>query len=180
KNEAVRWFEKAAQEGHVKAQSALAELSFHEGDHEGAVKWFRMAAESGDPVSQATLGGMYKRGPGVPQDYQQAVKWYRMAAEQGYVPAQRELAIMYEQGLGVMMDYREAEKWYRQAADANGGMPAMQLDLGKFYERCRQDYQQAAQWYQKALDGKDERARDALRKLMDRQKQEASQSQPDN
>jgi HEAT repeat protein len=180
KNEAVRWFEKAAQEGHVKAQSALAELSFHEGDHEGAVKWFRMAAESGDPVSQATLGGMYKRGPGVPQDYQQAVKWYRMAAEQDYVPAQRELAIMYEQGLGVMMDYREAEKWYRQAADANGGMPAMQLDLGKFYERCRQDYQQAAQWYQKALDGKDERARDALRKLMDRQKQEASQSQPDN
>jgi TPR repeat protein len=44
-------------------------------------------ATQGDVVAQNSLGGMYRMGKGVPQDYAEALKWFRLSAAQGQVDA---------------------------------------------------------------------------------------------
>lgn len=64
----------------------------------------KAAAEQGDVKAQLSLGEMYARGEGVPQDYVEAAKWYRKAAEQGNADAQTTLGLMYSEGVGVPKD----------------------------------------------------------------------------
>ena len=59
-----------------------------------AVKWYRRAAEQGNVDAQYSLGDMYARGDGVPEDDAEAVKWFRLAAEQDHADAQFSLDIM--------------------------------------------------------------------------------------
>ena len=77
------------------------------------------AAEQGQAEAQYTLGFMYAKGEGVPQDYAEAMKWFRKAAEQGHAEAQHNLGNMYVQGKGVPQDDVEAYTWLAVAA-ANG------------------------------------------------------------
>jgi len=46
--------------------------------------WYRLAAELESASAQATLGGMYERGRGVPQDNAIAHMWYNIGAANGY------------------------------------------------------------------------------------------------
>ncbi len=77
---------------------------------------YRKAAEKGVAKAQHSLGFMYERGEGVPQDYAEAVKWYRKAAEQGHAEAQGNLGLMYVGGLCVPQDYVQAHMWLDLAA----------------------------------------------------------------
>ncbi len=77
---------------------------------------YRKAAEKGVAKAQHSLGLMYERGEGVPQDYAKAVKWYRKAAEQGHAEAQGNLGLMYVGGLCVPQDYVQAHMWLDLAA----------------------------------------------------------------
>ena len=83
------------------------------GDFATALREWTPLAEQGDAIAQTSLGVLYERGDGVPQDIKQAVRWYRLAAEQGDAIAQFNLGIMYDNGRGVSQDYKEAVKWYR-------------------------------------------------------------------
>lgn len=40
------------------------------------------AADQGEARAQASLGRMYAKGQGVPQDYSKAINWARLAADQ--------------------------------------------------------------------------------------------------
>jgi len=89
--EAVRWYRKAAEQGHALAQCNLG-VMYDKGrgvkqDHAEAVRWYRKAAEKGHAHAQCNLGGMYASGQGVKQDHAEAVRWFRKAAEQGLVYA---------------------------------------------------------------------------------------------
>jgi len=66
------------------------------GDFATALREWEPLAEQGDASAQFSLGAMYEKGKGVPQDYKTAVKWYRLAAEQGYASAQSILGWMYD------------------------------------------------------------------------------------
>ncbi len=57
--------------------------AYERGDYETALKEWRPLAEQGEMVAQWSLGVMYERGRGVPQDYVQAYRWYTLAASQG-------------------------------------------------------------------------------------------------
>ncbi|MDE7412625.1 MAG: sel1 repeat family protein, partial [Muribaculaceae bacterium] len=157
KAEAVRWYWKAAEQGHVKAQLFLG-TSYENGigvsmDDQEAAKWYRKAAEQGDDWAQFLIACKYEKGKGVPQDYQEAVRWYRKAAEQDNSIAQFHLGVMYDNGLGVSQDYQEAVRWYRKAAEQ--GNSIAQFNLGYMYANGQgvpQDYQEAVRWYQKAAD----------------------------
>ena len=72
----------------------------------------KIKAEKGYAPAQYILGGMYRRGQGVPKDEAEAVKWYRKAADQGDANAQSMLGIMYANGEGVPQDGAEAYKWF--------------------------------------------------------------------
>ena len=133
---AVKWFRKAAEQGHCLAQMELG-LCYEVGrgvpqDYDEAVKWFRKAAEQGYEVAQNELGVCYYKGFGVPQDYAEAVNWYRKAAEQGYWDSMYNLGICYYEGFGVSQDYAEAVNWFRKAAEQ--GHVGSMYNLGVLYE----------------------------------------------
>ena len=102
--EAVRWYHRAAEQGHALAQFNLG-FMYKNGqgvtqDYVQAVKWYRKAAEQGAANAQINLGLMYNIGYGVPQDYAEAVKWYRKAAEQGDASARFNLGLHVQEQSG--------------------------------------------------------------------------------
>lgn len=89
--EAVRWFLKAASQGHVEAEYALG-FHFQYGigvvcDPEEAVRRYRLAAGMGHIDAQGKLGLCYLMGQGVTQSDSEAVKWLVKAAKYGYSEA---------------------------------------------------------------------------------------------
>ena len=74
-----------------------------------------------------TLGWLYLKGDGVPQDYRVAAEWLRQAAGRGLAVAQRTLSVMYARGHGVSRDLGAAYMWSKIAAE-NGNDGAAQLE----------------------------------------------------
>lgn len=100
KAEGVRWLRRAADMGHVRAQSNLGML-YDKGDgvpldQKEAAVWYRKAADKGDAQSQFNLGLMYTNGEGVAKDRTEAVKWLKKAARQGHPNARKLLKVMGE------------------------------------------------------------------------------------
>ena len=152
--ESLKWFQKAAEQGHVRAQYEMGNRHEQVSNYKDAVKWYRMAAEQGDAESQRRLGCLYYNGRGVGQDYLEAVRWTRRAAEQGDAIAQGNLGYSYAMGHGVCQDYAEAERWYGKSADQSASGHG-QYNLGNKYFRgecVRQDYAEAEKWYRKAAE----------------------------
>jgi len=117
--EAVKWFRKAAEKGHMKAQSMLA-LCYDSGDGvendpTEALKWYKKASEQGDKSSPYFIGRMYKNGEGVPKDIKEAVKWFQIAAERDEPFAQEAIGELYEGGNGVEKNLQTAKEWYEKA-----------------------------------------------------------------
>jgi TPR repeat protein len=97
KEEAIKWYYKAAQQGNVDGQDRLA-ANYYDGEgvpenKMEAVKWWHKAAEQGLAMSQCSLGACYANGIGVPEDEAKVEKWLRKAAEQGYVLSQCNLGL---------------------------------------------------------------------------------------
>jgi hypothetical protein len=80
-------------------------------DNAASVEWLKSRAAQGDTEAQHSLGVMYAKGEGVPQDYTESLKWIRLAAAQGYARAQYRLGYMYAHGEGVPPDQLQAHKW---------------------------------------------------------------------
>ncbi len=82
KDQAKKWFARAAAEGNYPAMVQLARLADSEGDYAEAMKWFQQAANnSQDVASPLMVGDYYLYGKGVPVNYQEAEAWYRKALE---------------------------------------------------------------------------------------------------
>ncbi len=142
------------------------------GDYAAALKFWLPLAEQGDAKLQVTVGLLYEKGLGVPQDFVRAHMWFILAAAQDneeakqgrdrtaslmapdqIAAAQTNLAYMYENGRGVPKDYAEAVKWYRMAAGQ--GHAVAQNSLGFMYDIGQgvpQDYAEAAKWYRRAAE----------------------------
>ncbi len=104
------------------AQAASFEEGFEayrDGNHELARTTWEEAAGNGDARSMFSLGSLYMRGTGVPQDTAKAYAWFLRAAEEGLPQAQYNVAFMLEQGNGVERDPGAAIEWYRKAAEAS-------------------------------------------------------------
>lgn len=87
KNEAIKWFRKAANRGHKDAQCRLG-LCYYHGDGitrdtYDAVKWFRKAAEQNHAKALWNLGCCYILGEGVEEDIVEACKMFLKSSEQG-------------------------------------------------------------------------------------------------
>eukprot|EP00050_Salpingoeca_kvevrii_P004125 m.243407 g.243407 ORF g.243407 m.243407 type:complete len:398 (+) comp10949_c2_seq3:667-1860(+) len=157
KEEAVRLYKLAADQGLVAAQHNLAVCYEYgkgvEQDQEEAVRLYRLAADQGFAPAQKILGFLFRKGTGVDQNLQEAVRMYRLAAIQGYAGAQKNLAFCYQYGEGVEQDLNEALRLYRLAADR--GHAAAQQGLGFCYHQgmgVKKDLTQAARLYKLAAD----------------------------
>ena len=90
--QAVFWYRKSAERGHVEAQFNLGQCYLFgtgvEKDPKLAVQWYRKSADQGMKDAQFNLGVCFANGWGVEKDTTQAVYWCRKAAEQGMKEAQ--------------------------------------------------------------------------------------------
>lgn len=109
----VPWFTRAAEAGHLPAQTALAGLLADRQDWDAAARWFAAAADQGDALSAHSLGVLHDRGRLGPEARAQASRWFRQAAEGGHVPAQFALGAVLAEA-----DDPEAAIWFARAAEA--------------------------------------------------------------
>lgn len=150
------WYQKAAEQGHMGAQSALGQAYYYgqEGlsrDRKTGFTWYLKAAEQGDHRSQLRAAQILHAGEYVAKDMAEAVRWYRRAAEQGNNVAQYILGEVYLGGDGIAKDEAEAARWYRLGAEQ--GEPSSAIRLGSLYENGRgvpQDDEEAIRWYRVA------------------------------
>ncbi len=93
KHEAVKWYQKSAEQDYPVGQWNLA-FMYVRGDgvevnYTKARELFQKSADSGFANAQYDLGMMYLQGLGGKEDRGEAEKWFRMSAEQGYREAKK-------------------------------------------------------------------------------------------
>ena len=90
--EAIKWYQKAADAGYLKAMDTLGEVL-------------------------TCLGVRYYNGKEVKQDYVKSFKWFQKAAEARDKKGMEYLADAYRDGIGVKKDLKMARYWYKEASD---------------------------------------------------------------
>lgn len=110
--DAFYWIREMAEEGNIKAQSALATLYFYgvgnPQNYDEAFAWFSKAAEQGHAKAQYGLGFMYLN---IKNEPSAAFDWFLKAAKQGNLDAADNLVLMYNTGQGVELDKEQAVYW---------------------------------------------------------------------
>ena len=102
KQEALRWYRRAAIQGDMFAQNALGD-NYWEGtgvpkDDREAVRWWRLAAAKGFVPAQHSLGKILAGGSqGIPADKPQAYMWLMLSAAQGDEEAGRQGHLLSKQ-----------------------------------------------------------------------------------
>src|SRR4051812_15832964 len=89
---AKTWFERAARQNHVDAQTTLGLLLFQSGDQAEGLKWLKAAAEQGEARALLVYGTALFNGDGVAQDPVLGYAYVSRAAAQGLAPAKETLA----------------------------------------------------------------------------------------
>jgi len=114
--EALQWYEKAAEQGNIYAQLSLGHMHINgigvEKDAKEAVHWFREAARQGDETAQHNLGHFYSEGIGVTRNFQLSIDWYEKAAAQGDKQAKLALADLYRKRIGTPEAHEKAKSFY--------------------------------------------------------------------
>jgi TPR repeat protein len=182
-SEALKWLQKAAEQGHRKAQDALrkqnAAANGSSTDMPATseltnLEIFKDSSDENNSVGNQTNGSetteadtlfsnamqIYSRAlftedkAEVTGLLQEVAKLLRKSAEQGHAESQSVLGQMYENGSGVTMNLMEAVRWYRSAADQ--GNSAAQYNLGRMYasgNAVQKDIAEAMQLYRKSMQG---------------------------
>ena len=155
--QAIVWFQNAAEAGHGKAIKALGHI-YEDKDEAMAVEWYRKGVELGHSCCMTNLGVAYSDGEyGLAKDEVKAVEWYRRSAEVdtscgcGMVA----LGLSYENGKdGLSVDEVRAVELYRKAAAL--GNPRAMNNLGICYKYGKggltKDETKAVEWFQKAAE----------------------------
>jgi len=113
-NNAIRWFEKAAEKGHLKSHYELGKIYFVgkggiKPDFKQSAKWFLEPATQGYDDAQYKLGIFYLNGKGVSQDPTLAHFWLTKAADQNNTYALYTLGKMYYLGDFIDQDINKAK-----------------------------------------------------------------------
>ncbi len=194
--EAVKWYQKAADQGDAAAQNNLGAMYLRgmgvaQSDVD-ALRWYLRAAVEGYPAAQTNVGFLNAAGRGTHQNDEDAVRWCRKAAEKGYAPAQSNLAFMYSEGRGLRRDGNEAVRWSRKATAQNyapaeyklgllymaaeHGSAAAENEIGRAYQYGQgvpQSDMEALKWYRKGSDHGLLEARHSLEVLQSKWQQSA-------
>ena len=88
---AKTWFERAAEQGHVDAETTLGLLLFQNGNQAEGLKWLKKAADQGEPRALLVYGTALVNGDSVTQDPVLGYAYVSRAAAQGLQPAKETL-----------------------------------------------------------------------------------------
>lgn len=89
---AKTWFERAAGQGHLDAETTLGLLLFQNGDQAAGLNWLKKAADQGEPRALLVYGTALVNGDNVTQDPVLGYAFVSRAAAQGLQPAKDTLA----------------------------------------------------------------------------------------
>ena len=126
--EALKWYERAADKGIVLAMFRLGTL-LEKGlgtkkDPDAARRYYLQAAERGNAKAMHNLAVLDADGGGKGPNYKAAANWFKKAAERGIADSQYNLGILYARGIGLEQNLAESFKWFSLAAaqgDADAG-----------------------------------------------------------
>ena len=129
---AQTWFERAARDGHLDAQTTLGLLLFNTGNRVGGLRWLKSAAEKGEPRALLIYGTALFNGDGIVRDPVLAYAYVSRAAAQGLAPAKATLAEMdkllpldqRKKGLARALDLAVPTKPDRAAPTKSAAKPA--------------------------------------------------------
>lgn len=134
---AFRWFERAAQKGHIQSISAIgAAYASGDGvevDYKAAKRYLTKAEKKGDARAMERLGFLYENGFGVRRSLAIAIFKYQKAAERGNSAAMIALGRMLENGIGMDVDLPKAAAWYRSAVANDSAVAQRKLAEYLFY-----------------------------------------------
>jgi cell division septation protein DedD len=91
-SQSQNWLERAADQGHVDAETTLGLMLFQNGDKDSGLKWLKMAADQGDPRAQLVYGTALFNGDGVTQNPVLGYALVARSAAQGLGPAKQTLS----------------------------------------------------------------------------------------
>jgi TPR repeat protein len=152
---AREWYEKAAAQGHARAQYKLGVI-FERGygvrrDVLLAREWYEKAAAQGHRVAQYKLGMRHFDGEGGIPDYTLASEWFQKAAAQGHTAAKFMLGRLCALGCGLQQDDTQARRWFQKAAEEQHVLAQYYLALFYYFGRGGvRDHDQARKWFGKA------------------------------
>ncbi len=157
---AMRWYLKAATQGHVDAQVNLGVIFIHEITSAGGSRnpeqaryWFKRAAELGDAQAMVYLARIYLDGDGTAAAPEKACRWLERAGEAGHVDAYNQLGLLFAGSRVGTPDPQRAALAFERGARL--GDQRAQLNLGNCYltgHGVEQDHARAAEWYRAAAD----------------------------
>ena len=161
---AVKWYEAASAQGHLRAKKQLAGMyEFGIGvkvDDHKAFELYKESAEGGIAESQANLGRMYEKGKGVVRNAAAAREWFLKAGKQGFLVYDYlneddlyNLGVMFATGDGVVKDDVYSYGNYKAAAmkghlKSQYALGLMCIDDSNFY-RSDKD---AIKWFTMAAE----------------------------
>lgn len=131
--EAIKWFEMAANQGHVRSQYQLGKIYLYgqgiKANRKKAYFYLSKAAKQDHLESQYELGNYYLRGNSNQPQYEKAVHWFRRAANQDHVRSTYMLGKLMYEGKGIKRDIQKAKKLLKLASET--GLPAATKYLAK-------------------------------------------------
>lgn len=139
--EALRWYQRAANQGNAQAEHLIRCMQDK----------FQAGADTGDSDAQCVLGILYEIGEEQNKDLKKAYSLYKLSAEQDNAYGQCRLAWCYYFGLGVSRNYDVAVIWFQKAAKQ--GLSHAFNELGRLYENghgTRKDLKKAYEYYAKS------------------------------
>ena len=89
---AQTWLERAAEKGHVDAQTTLGLLLFQNGNQAEGLRWLKGSAEKGDARAMLVFGTALFNGDSIAQDPVLGYAYVSRAAAQGLEPAKSTIA----------------------------------------------------------------------------------------
>jgi hypothetical protein len=91
---AQTWYERAARQGHIDAQTTLGLLLFQNGNQTAGLRWLKGAADKGDARALLMYGTALFNGDGIAQDPVLGYAYVSRAAAQGLAPARQTIEQM--------------------------------------------------------------------------------------
>lgn len=169
-NLAYEWFKRAYEHGFEDAKRQLdnkdeKDQNYKKQRCEDAIATYQKILEQGGCIPYSKLALCYDK----LKDYVNAFKYFLKAAENGNEFAKYCLGMYCYRGTGTEQDYKKAAEWFQTAAEK--GNHDAQFILGCQYEEgngVEQNYESAVYWYKKSAEQENEKAKEALRRLVDK------------
>jgi len=157
---AFAWFQKAAAQDHIEANSWLGRC-YRDGigteqNVEMSFNCFRFAAEHDCVEAQYDLARCYFEGKGIQKNAVLGLQWCEMAAENGFAKAQYLLACRYLDGVGVSKNFEQGFAWLNRVAQIDDSIieDKVMLRLAEAYKGIdvEQSDTLALQWLEKVAE----------------------------